>query len=133
MEDTGPGNGKNAGWYETWAFGSVADTWTAPGSLARLADTWTGAWGSGSVYLEKVPAFFDFAGTFFDAKPIEAHRGSLHCVIWLDAGTFDSKISYRPANKLTDTARNCLFPCFQHWFRPQQAYFTKYSLINPST
>lgn len=32
-----------------------------------------GAWGSGSVYLEKVPAFFDFAGTFFDAKPIETH------------------------------------------------------------
>ena len=105
----------------------------APGALARLADTWTGAWGSGSVYLEKVPAFFYFAGTFFDAKPIETHRGSFHCVIWLDAGTFDSKISYRPANKLTDTARNCLFPCFQHWFRPQQAYFTKYSLINPST
>ena len=101
----------------------------APGSLARLADTWTGAqgsgsvgghldsawvsgsvdgyldsaWVSGSVYLEKVPAFFDFAGTFFDAKPIEAHRGSFHCAIWLDAGTFDSKISYRPANKLTGT------------------------------
>ena len=134
----------------------------APGALARLADTWTGVWGSGSLDghldgawgsgslgghldrclsvwvsarsdLEKVPAFFYFAGTFFDAKPIEAHRGFFHCAIWLDAGTFDSKISYRPANKLTDTARNCLFPCFQHWFRPQQAYFTKYSLINPST
>ena len=62
MQDTGPGNGKNAGWCETWAFGSVADawtvpgalarladTWTAPGALARLADTWTGAWGSGSL------------------------------------------------------------------------------------
>ena len=94
----------------------LADTWTAPGSLARLADTWTGAWVSGSVgghldsawvsgsvYLEKVPAFFDFAGTLFDARPIETHRGSFHCVIWLDAGTFDSKISYRPANKLTGT------------------------------
>ena len=116
MQDTGPGNGKNAGWCETWAFGSVADawtvpgalarladTWTVPGALARLADTWTGAWGSGSVYLEKVPAFFYFAGTFFDAKPIETHRGSFHYVIWLDAGTFDSKISYRPANKLTGT------------------------------
>lgn len=130
MQDTGPENGKNAGWCETWAFGSVADawtvpgalarladiwtgawgsgsladTWTAPGALVRLADTWTGAWVSGSVYLEKVPAFFDFAGTFFDAKPIETHRGSFHCVIWLDAGTFDSKISYRPANKFTDIA-----------------------------
>ena len=72
MQDTGPGNGKNAGWCETWAFGSVADAWTVPGALARLADTWTGTWGSGSVYLEKVPVFFDFAGTFFDAKPIEA-------------------------------------------------------------
>ena len=175
MQDTGPGNGKNAGWCEAevprvlaqllplgrlpGSLARLANTWTAPGALARLADTWTGAWGSGSlgghldgawgsgslgghldgawvsgsVYLEKVPAFFDFPGTFFDAKPIETHRGSFHCVIWLDAGTFDSKISYRPANKLTDTARNCLFPCFQHWFRPQQAYFTKYSLINPST
>ena len=146
MQDTGPGNGKNAGWYEAGMPGvlaqllplgrlpgSLARGFARLGSLARLADTWTGAWGSGSVYLEKVPAFFDFPGTFFDAKPIETHRGSFHCVIWLDAGTFDSKISYRPANKLTDTARNCLFPCFQHWFRPQQAYFTKYSLINPST
>ena len=71
-----------------------------PGSLARGICQ---AWVSGSVYLEKVPAFFDFAGTFFDAKPIEAHLGSFHCAIWLDAGTFDSKISYRPANKLTGT------------------------------
>lgn len=106
----------------------LANTWTAPGSLVRLADIWTapgalarlrtlgrrlglwldcghldGAWVSGSVYLEKVPAFFDFAGTFFDAKPIEAHRGSFHCAIWLDAGTFSNRISYRPANKLTGT------------------------------
>ena len=116
MQDTGPENGKNAGWCETWAFGSVADTWTGAwvsGSLGGHLDgawgsgstaaAWSIAWGSGSVYLEKVPAFFDFAGTFFDAKPIEAHRGSFHCVIWLDAGTFDSKISYRPANKLTGT------------------------------
>ena len=100
MDDTGPESGRNAGWCETWAFGSVADTWavpaslarladtwtgaqgsgslgadtwTAPGALARLADIWAGAWGSGSVYLEKVPAFFYFAGTFFNAKPIEAH------------------------------------------------------------
>lgn len=90
MQDTGPENGKNAGWYEArmpgvlaqllplgrlpGALARLANTWTAPGALARLADTWTGAWGSGSVYLEKVPAFFYFAGTFFDAKPIETHR-----------------------------------------------------------
>lgn len=114
MQDTGPESGRNAGWCETWAFGSVAGTWTALGSLARLARTLErrlgsdslgghldGAWGSGSVYLEKVSAFFNFAGTFFDAKPIETHLGSFHCIIWLDAGTFGSKISYRPANKLT--------------------------------
>ena len=95
----------------------LANIWTAPGALGsvggHLDGAWVsgslgghldGAWGSGSVYLEKVPAFFDFAGTFFDAKPIEAHRGSFHCAIWLDAGTFDSKISYRPANKFTDIA-----------------------------
>ena len=159
MEDTGPGNGKNAGWYEAGMPGVLAQLLPLgrlpgslaqllplgqlPGSLARgICQAWVsgslgghldGAWVSGSVYLEKVPAFFDFAGTFFDAKPIEAHRGSFHCAIWLDAGTFDSKISYRPANKLTDADRNCLSPCFQHWFRTQQAYFTKYSLINPST
>ena len=76
----------------------------APGASGSLDGHLDGAWGSGSVYLEKVPAFFYFAGTFFDAKPIETHRGSFHCVIWLDAGTFDSKISYRPANKLTSSS-----------------------------
>lgn len=46
-----------------------------PGMPVALstAAAWPVAWVSGSVYLEKVPAFFDFAGTFFDAKPIEAH------------------------------------------------------------
>ena len=48
----------------------LADIWTAPGSLARGIYQ---AWVSGSTDLEKVPAFFDFAGTFFDAKPIETH------------------------------------------------------------
>ena len=138
MQDTGPGNGKNAGWCEAGMPGVLAQLLPLgrlPGSLARgicqawvsgsTAAAWSVAWVSSSTALEKVPAFFDFAGTFFDAKPIEAHRGSFHCAIWLDAGTFDSKISYRPANKLTDSDRNCLSPCFQHWFRTQQAYFTK--------
>ena len=96
-------------WLAWRTFGRRLGLWLAcrhldgawvSGSLGGHLD---GAWVSGSVYLEKVPAFFDFAGTFFDAKPIEAHRGSFHCAIWLDAGTFDSKISYRPANKLTGT------------------------------
>ena len=133
MQDTGPGNGKNARWYEAGMPGVLAQLLPLgqlPGSLARGICQ---AWVSGSTDPEKVPAFFDFAGTFFDARPIETHNGSFYHVILLDAGTFSNRISYRPANKLTDTARNCLFPCFQHWFRPQQAYFTKYSLINPST
>ena len=100
MQDTGPGNGKNAGWYET----GMPRVLTQLLPLGRLlGGHLDGSWVSGSVYLEKVPAFFDFAGTFFDAKPIEAHRNSFHCAIWLDAGTFDFKISYRPANKLTGT------------------------------
>ena len=103
MQDTGPGNGKNAGWYEAGMPGVLAQLLPLgrlPGSLVRgICQVWV----SGSTDPEKVPAFFDFAGTFFDAKPIEAHRGSFHCAIWLDAGTFDSKISYRPANKLTGT------------------------------
>ena len=112
MEDTGPGNGKNAGWYEAGMPGVLAQLLPLgrlpgslaqllplgrlpgsldrllplgrlPGSLARgICQAWVsgslgghldGAWVSVSVYLEKVPAFFDFAGTFFDARPIETH------------------------------------------------------------
>lgn len=86
MQDTGPGNGKNAGWYEAGMPGVLAQLLPLgrlPGSLARgICQAWVsgslgghldGAWVSGSVYLEKVPAFFDFAGTFFCAKPIETH------------------------------------------------------------
>ena len=62
------------------------------------------AWASGSADPEKVPAFFDFAGTFFCSRLIETHSGSFYCTIWLDAGTFVNKILYRPANKLTDMA-----------------------------
>ena len=78
MEDTGPGNGKNAGWYEAGMPGVLAQLLPLgrlPGSLARgICQAWVsgslgghldGAWVSVSVYLEKVPAFFDFAGTFF--------------------------------------------------------------------
>lgn len=110
MEDTGPGNGKNAGWYEAGMPGVLAQLLPLgrlPGSLAREIFQ---AWVSGSTALEKVPAFFEFAGTFFCAKPIETHRDSFYLIIWLDAGTFFNRISYRPANKLTDTARDCLFP-----------------------
>ena len=91
MQDTGPGNGKNAGWYETGmprvltqllplgrlpgSLAQLLPLGQLPGSLARgICQAWVsgslgghldGAWVSGSVYLEKVPAFFDFAGTFF--------------------------------------------------------------------
>ena len=81
------------------ACGHLDSAWVS-GSLGGHLD---GAWVSGSVYLEKGPAFFEFAGTFFHAKPIETHRDSFYCAIWLDAGTFSNRISYRPANKLTGT------------------------------
>ena len=80
-----------------------------PGSLARGICQ---AWVSGSTDPEKVPAFFEFVGTFFHAKPIETHRDSFHCAIWLDAGTFSNRISYRPANKLTDAAGTVYSPAF---------------------
>ena len=101
MQDTGPGNGKNAGWYEAGMPGVLAQLLPLgrlPGSLARgicqawvsgslgghldgawvsgsTAAAWSVAWGSGSTALEKVPAFFEFAGTFFaqsPSRPIEA-------------------------------------------------------------
>ena len=116
MQDTGPGNGKNARWYEAGMPGVLAQLLPLgrlPRSLAReicqawvsgsTAAAWSIAWVSGSTALEKVPAFFEFAGTFFCAKPIETHRDSFYLIIWLDAGTFFNRISYRPANKLTGT------------------------------
>ena len=42
---------------------------------------WLGAWVLGSPDSEKVPAFFDFAGTFLRAIPIETHGGSFYRVI----------------------------------------------------
>ena len=103
MQDTGPGNGKNARWYEAGMPGVLAQLLPLgrlPGSLVRgICQVWV----SGSTDPEKVPAFFEFAETFFHAKPIETHRDSFHCAIWLDAGTFSNRISYRPANKLTGT------------------------------
>ena len=45
------------------------------------ATTWMGAWVSGAAAPEKVPAFFDFAGTFLRAIPIETHGGSFYRVI----------------------------------------------------
>ena len=98
-----------------------------PGSLARGICQ---AWVSGSTDPKKVPAFFEFAGTFFHAKPIETHRDSFHCAIWLDAGTFSNRISYRPANKLKwarEQAQGhcpvCLYSDSQHWFRSQFSEF----------
>ena len=44
MEDTGPENGRNAGWYEAGMPGVLAQLLPLgrlPGALARLADTWT--------------------------------------------------------------------------------------------
>ena len=59
-----------AGCLGLWlACGHLDGAWVS-GSLGGHLD---GAWVFVSVYLEKVPAFFDFAGTLFDAKPIETH------------------------------------------------------------
>ena len=52
MQDTGPGNGKNVGWCEAEVprvLAQLLPLGRLPGALARLADTWTGAWGSGSL------------------------------------------------------------------------------------
>ena len=66
----------------------------------------------------------------FYAKLIETHSGSFYRIIWLDAGTFSNKISYRPANKLKWTREQaqghcpvCLYSDSQHWFRSQFSEF----------
>ena len=100
MQDTGPGNGKNAGWYESGIpriLAQLLPLGRLPGSLARGICQ---AWVSGSTDPEKVPAFFEFVGTFFHAKPIETHRDSFHCAIWLDAGTFPTGFHIDPRTSL---------------------------------
>ena len=112
----------------SWAPGSPTHllSWV-PGFPIQLRPL---GWASGAAAPEKVPAISDFAGTFFDAKSIETHRGSFYCIIWLDAGTFSNKISYRPANKLKWTREQaqghcpvCLYSDSQHWFRSQLSEF----------
>ena len=73
------------------------------------------AWGSGSTDPEKVPAFFEFAGTFFDAKPIETHRRLFSPQqSGLTRELFPTEFHIDPRTSLRDTARNCLFPYFKH-------------------
>ena len=50
---------------------------SVPGSGAAV---WLSVWVSARSDLEKVPAFFDFAGTFLRAISIETHGGSFYRV-----------------------------------------------------
>ena len=57
-----------------WGSGSLGGHLDGAWGSGSLGGHLDGAWGSGSVYLEKVPAFFEFAGTFFtqsQSRPTE--------------------------------------------------------------
>ena len=67
-------------WLAWRTFGRRLGLWLAWRTFRRRLGLWLGcghldgAWVSGSVYLEKVPAFFEFAGTFFaqsQSRPTE--------------------------------------------------------------
>lgn len=91
MQDTGPGNGKNAGWYEAGMPGvlaqllplgrlpgslaRLANTWTVPGALARLADAWTVPGALARFTSKKFLRFFISQELFLTqspSRPIEA-------------------------------------------------------------
>ena len=91
MQDTGPGNGKNTGWYEAGmprvlaqllplgrlpgSLARLADTWTALGSLARLADIWTAPGSLARFTLKKFLRFLISQELFLTrspSRPIEA-------------------------------------------------------------
>ena len=70
---------------------------------AAAVATWMTAWVSSSTAPKKFLRFL-ISQELFLFTATGTHSGSFYCTIWLDAGTFDNKISYRPANKLTDTS-----------------------------
>ena len=88
MQDTGPGNGKNAGWYEAGMPGvlaqllplgrlpgSLARGFARLGSLARLADIWTAPGSLARLNLKKFLRFLNLQELFFaqsQSRPIEA-------------------------------------------------------------
>ena len=88
MQDTGPGNGKNAGWYEAEMPGSLAQLlplgrlpgslargFARLGSLARLADIWTAPGSLARFTSKKFLRFFISQELFLTqspSRPIEA-------------------------------------------------------------
>ena len=88
MQDTGPGNGKNAGWYEAGMPGvlaqllplgrlpgSLARGFARLGSLARLADIWTAPGSLARFTSKKFLRFLNSQELFFaqsQSRPIEA-------------------------------------------------------------
>ena len=78
MQDTGPGNGKNAGWYEAGMPGVLAQLLPLgrlPGSLARLADIWTAPGSLARFTLKKFLRFLISQELFLTrspSRPIEA-------------------------------------------------------------
>lgn len=78
MQDTGPGNGKNAGWYEAGMPGVLAQLLPLgrlPGSLARLANIWTAPGSLARLPWKKFLRFLNSQELFLTrspSRPIEA-------------------------------------------------------------
>lgn len=78
MQDTGPENGKNAGWYEAEMPGVLAQLLPLgrlPGALARLANTWTAPGALARFTSKKFLRFFISQELFLTqspSRPIEA-------------------------------------------------------------
>ena len=116
MEDTGPGNGKNAGWYEAGMPGVLAQLLPLgrlPGSLARLADIWTAPGSLARFTLKKFLRFLISQELFLTrspSRPIEAlftAQSGLTRELLTPKFHIDPRTSLSgPANKLRDTAQS---------------------------
>ena len=73
MQDTGPGNGKNAGWYEAGmpeVLAQLLPLCRLPGSLARLADIWTAPGALARFTLKKFLRFLISQELFLTRSPL---------------------------------------------------------------
>ena len=116
MQDTGPGNGKNAGWCEAGMPGVLAQLLPLgrlPGSLARLADIWT-APGSLARFTSKKFLRFLISQELFltrsPSRPIEALFTGLMRELFPIGFHIDPRTSLRMPPELSISLLSALVP-----------------------